>query len=450
MQKRNKMLANEKIWKLLLKLSAPAMIAMIVQSLYNVVDTIFVGRYVGINGIAAIAIAFPIQMIIMAFSFTVGIGSASIISRSWGANDLDTAEYTLGNSFTIGVILSLIISVIGIVFTPSILTAFGASSKVLPYSVAYLRIILVGTIFTVFMISTNNVIRAEGNAKMAMMVMLTSAIINIILDPIFIIVLHMGIRGAAIATVIAKFAGVCIQLYYFLLGNSAIRFHIKKLALRKRIVIDIFAIGSSAFIRQIVGSVMIVILNKLLLYYGGDIAIAAYGVIHRILMLSFMPMFGIAQGLQPIIGFNYGAKNIKRVIESIKISIVCVTSISIFSFLVLTVFSGFFIGLFNKNQTLVSLGIKSLRIIILAFPIVGFQIVVSSMYQSMGKIFPAIILSMLRRIIFFIPLVLIFPLFLGLNGIWITFPVADILAGIITAVMMIFTMRNLKRMEKGE
>jgi putative MATE family efflux protein len=444
------MLANEKIWKLLLKLSAPAMIAMIVQSLYNVVDTIFVGRYVGINGIAAIAIAFPIQMIIMAFSFTVGIGSASIISRSWGANDLDTAEYTLGNSFTIGVILSLIISVIGIVFTPSILTAFGASSKVLPYSVAYLRIILVGTIFTVFMISTNNVIRAEGNAKMAMMVMLTSAIINIILDPIFIIVLHMGIRGAAIATVIAKFAGVCIQLYYFLLGNSAIRFHIKKLALRKRIVIDIFAIGSSAFIRQIVGSVMIVILNKLLLYYGGDIAIAAYGVIHRILMLSFMPMFGIAQGLQPIIGFNYGAKNIKRVIESIKISIVCVTSISIFSFLVLTVFSGFFIGLFNKNQTLVSLGIKSLRIIILAFPIVGFQIVVSSMYQSMGKIFPAIILSMLRRIIFFIPLVLIFPLFLGLNGIWITFPVADILAGIITAVMMIFTMRNLKRMEKGE
>jgi len=450
MQKRNNMLANEKIWKLLFKLSAPAMIAMIVQSLYNVVDTIFVGRYVGINGIAAIAIAFPLQMIIMAFSFTVGIGSASIISRSWGAGDLDTAEYTLGNSFTIGVILSLMISVIGIVFTPSILTAFGASSKVLPYSVVYLRVILAGTVFTVFVISTNNVIRAEGNAKMAMMVMLTSAIINIILDPIFIIVLHMGIRGAAIATVIAKFAGVIIQLYYFLFGNSAIRFHIKKLVLRKRIVIDIFAIGSSAFIRQIVGSVMIVILNKLLLFYGGDIAIATYGVIHRILMLSFMPMFGIAQGLQPIIGFNYGARNIKRVVESIKISIVCVTSISIFSFLVLTVFSGFFIGLFSKNQTLVSLGIKSLRIIILAFPIVGFQIVASSMYQSMGKIFPAIILSMLRRIIFFIPLVLIFPLFLGLNGVWITFPVADISAGIITVIMMIFTMRNLMRIEKGE
>lgn len=449
MQKINNMLANEEIWKLLIKLSAPAMIAMMVQSLYNVVDTIFIGRYVGINGIAAIAIAFPIQMIIMAFSFTVGIGSASIISRSWGANDLDTAEYTLGNSFTIGVILSLIISVIGIIFTPLILTSFGASSKVLPYSVAYLRIILAGTIFTVFLISTNNVIRAEGNAKMAMIVMLTSAIINIILDPIFIFVLHMGIRGAAIATVIAKFTGVGIQLYYFLFGNSAIRFHIKKMALRKRIVIDIFAVGSSAFIRQIVGSVMIVILNKLLLYYGGDIAIAAYGVIHRILMLSFMPMFGIAQGLQPIIGFNYGAKNIKRVIESIRISVISATSISIFSFLVLTIFSGFFIGLFNKNQTFVSLGIKSLRIIVLAFPIIGFQIVASYMYQSMGKIFPAIILSMLRRILFFIPLIFIFPLFLGLDGIWIAFPVSDILAGFVTAIMMIFTMRYLKRIEKG-
>ncbi|NIA23842.1 MAG: MATE family efflux transporter, partial [Proteobacteria bacterium] len=376
------MLTEEKIWSLLLKLSIPAMIGMIVNALYNVVDTIFVGRSVGVRGIAAISIAFPIQMIVMAVSLSIGIGSASIISRRWGAKDIEGAEATLGNALSLTVLLGVIIGVPSVIFAPQILRIFGASKNIIGYSVVYLRIILSGIFFTLFTMVTNNIIRAEGNANMAMITMLTSAIINIILDPIFIFGLHMGVAGAAIATVIAKFITTVVQFYYFSSKFSIIKFHVKKLKLKWHIIKEIFAIGSSAFARQVVGSITIIILNKLLSVYGGDMGIAVYGVIQRLLMLAYMPMFGIAQGLQPIVGFNYGAGLYERVKEVIKDSIIAASLISTLSFVILYLFPAFFISLFSKNVTLIEMGSGALRIITAAFPLIGFQIVASSMYQS--------------------------------------------------------------------
>lgn len=448
MHKRTKMLAEEKIWSLLLKLSVPAMIGMIVNAFYNVVDTIFVGRGVGVRGIAAISIAFPIQMIVMAISLSVGIGSASIISRKWGAKDIDGAESTLGNALSLTVLLGIIIGVPSIVFAPQILKVFGASENIIGYSIVYLRIILSGIFFTLFTMVTNNIIRAEGNANMAMITMLTSAIVNIILDPIFIFGLHMGVAGAAIATVIAKFITTVVQFYYFRSKYSIIKFRINKLRLKWRLIKEIFTIGSSAFARQVVGSLMIIVLNKLLSVYGGDMGIAVYGVIQRLLMLAYMPMFGIAQGLQPIVGFNYGAGLYDRVKEGIKDSIVAASLISTSSFIILCLFPGFFISLFSKNPDLIKMGSSALRIITAAFPLIGFQIVASSMYQSLGKSVPAFFLAILRQLLLFIPAVYLLSAIFKLNGIWITFPITDSISAIVTAIMLFYSIKRLQFMKK--
>ncbi len=447
MQKRTKMMVEEKIWNLLLKLSVPAMIGMLVNALYNVVDTIFVGRGVGVKGIAAIAIAFPIQMIIMAIALSVGIGSASIISRKWGAKDIDGAESTLGNALSLALILSIVIGLPGIVFAPQILYLFGASGNIIGYSVVYLRIILAGVFFTLFTMVTNNIIRAEGNANMAMITMLTSAVLNIILDPIFIFALHMGVAGAAIATVIAKFFTTIVQFYYFRSKYSIIRFHIKKLKLKLKLINEIFAIGSSAFVRQVVGSITIIILNKLLSIYGGDMGIAVYGVIQRLLMLAYMPMFGIAQGLQPIVGFNYGAGLFNRVKEGIRDAIIAASLISTLSFVFIYLFPTFFISLFSKNVELISMGKVALRIITAMFPLIGFQIVASSMYQSLGKAVPALFLALLRQAILFIPAIYVLAAIFKLNGIWLTFPVTDALAAIITIIMLSYSLKRLQYMK---
>ncbi|PKM83716.1 MAG: MATE family efflux transporter [Firmicutes bacterium HGW-Firmicutes-13] len=444
MNKHSEMLAKESIGRLLMKLSAPAMVGMLVQALYNIVDTIFVGRSIGYLGIAGLTIVFPIQILVMAFAQTVGIGGASIISRSLGAGKNDHADNTFGNIISLLMIISAVVMLLGGTFMIPILKIFGATENILPYSLEYLRVILFGIFFFIFAVAVNNVVRAEGNAKVAMVTMLISAGLNIILDPIFIFSFNMGIRGAALATVLSQASMAVYLVYYFLTGKSTLKFKTKYLKFNLNILRETLAIGASSFARQASGSFMAVIINITLAFYGGDIAIAVFGVINRLLMFALMPMFGIVQGLQPIVGFNYGAYRLDRVRRSIKLAILVTTGMSTIAFLVFMISPGFFVSLFSKEQELINTATEAIRIIVLAFPLVGFQLIGTGIYQAIGKALPALVLSLSRQVLFFIPLVLILPLFFKLQGVWLSFPLADLLSFAVTFILVKEEMKLLK------
>ncbi len=441
---RREMLANEDIGTLLLKLSLPAAVGMLVQALYNVVDTIFVGRGVGVLAIAGMSVAFPIQMIVMAVAQAIGIGGASIISRSLGSNDMERAEKTMGNIIAMILIVTSAFMAAGLFFLEPILELFGATEAIMPHAVEYMRVILLGTIFFAFSMAINNVVRAEGNAMVAMTTMLISGGLNIILDPIFIFVLGMGIRGAAIATVIAQATTAIYLAYYILSGKSMLKLHASNLKLDGYIIKETFAIGASAFFRQVAGSIIMVILNNTLAIYGGDTSIAVYGVVNRLLTFVLMPLFGISQGFLPVVGFNYGAKNMDRVMQAIRLAILAATIISTSGFLLLFAFPAKLLQIFSDEPGLIEMGVPALRMIVLALPLVGFQIIGSSLYQALGKALPSLFLSMSRQILFLIPLVLILPIFLDLTGVWLAFPVADALSAIVTLILIIGEIKLLK------
>lgn len=436
MKNHHEQLGTAKIPGLLFRQSFPAMIGLLMISLYNVVDTIFIGQSVGTLGIAALTIAFPIQMIVIAVAQTVGIGASSIISRSLGSKDPETAERTLGNFLSINIALGLFVTIIGLVFLSTFLRIFGATPTILPYASEYMEIILYGTLFLCFTAGSNNIIRAEGNAKLAMYIMLLSTVTNVILDPIFIFGFGMGLKGAAIATVIAQVISGAFALYYFVSGRNSIKIHLKNLVLKWKTIKSIFAIGSSALARQSAGATVQAILNNSLGFYGGDIAIAAYGLINKILMMIAMPMFGLLQGMQPILGFNYGARQPKRAKEVVVYAIKAATVFSTVAFVVLMIFIEPVTKVFTSDAELISLTTRATRIIILTLPLVGFQAIASGVYQSLGKAGRALIVSVLRQLVFLIPIVLVLPRYFGLNGIFYAMPIADFCAALIIAVMI--------------
>lgn len=443
-------LGHEKISKLLLKYSTPAMIGMIVNALYNLVDTIFIGRGAGTLAIAGLSISFPIQMLIMAIAQTVGIGSASLISRSLGAGDHRKAERVAGTSFTTVGVLSIIFTIFGMIFITPLLRLFGATDTILPYSIDYLTIILIGSPFFSFTVSSNSVVRSEGNAKTAMFSMIIGTGLNIILDPIFIFGFNLGIKGAAVATVISQFCSFIYLIIYFLSGNSLLKIHRKDLVPDLKLLPEIFSIGISSFTRTIAGSLLAIVLNNSIAYYGTDLHIAIYGVINRVLTFILMPLFGIVQGLQPIIGFNYGAKNMKRVKDALKLAIGVSTAMATFSFILLMTFTGPILRLFNNDPNLLQEGVPVLRIIIIFTPLIGFQIIGASLFQSIGKALPALILSMSRQILFLIPAILILPLYFKLSGIWYAFPLSDLLSIVVTAFWVIKEIRLLNQHAEKE
>ncbi len=418
--------------KLLVKQSVPSIIGLLVLSLYNLVDTIFIGWGVGPMGIAGVAIAFPISMISMAIAQTFGIGAASIISRALGSNDYSKAKSALGNFFTMSIITGIILTILGFLFLTPLLKLFGATKTIMPFAYEYLFVLLFGTVFIIFAAGSNSVIRSEGRAKYAMVIMASSALVNVILDPILIFGFDMGLKGAAWATVIAQIVSAIIASYYFISGTSTIKVKIKDFILQTKIVFEMFAIGASSFGRMIAGSVMAMITNNSLGYYGGDMAIAAFGVVNRLLMFILMPMFGIVQGLQPVLGFNYGANKFKRAKESIILATKWTTIMCSVSFVILLIFAELFMKMFTNNVELITLGARATRMVILVLPIIGFQIIAAGMYQAMGKALKAFIFSILRQVIFIIPILLILPTYLGLDGIWLTFAIADVFAGIVT------------------
>lgn len=443
MNRNTKMLENKSIGKLLLSLSIPAAIGMIVQSLYNIVDAIFVGRGVGAMGIAGIAISFPIQIIIMALAQLVGIGSASIISRVLGASNLEKAERALGNAFSLSFIIGFIVMIFGTIFIDKLLLVFGATKTILPYAKSYMSIILFGAIFSIFGMALNSVVRAEGNARIAMLTMIIGAISNIILDPIFIFVFNMGIRGAAIATVIAQSFTFIWLLVYYLRGKSVMKLKLKNFIFDRSITLETFAIGVSSFVRQVSASLMIAILNHSLAFYGGDIAITIYGILNRLSSFAILPAFGVAQGFQPIAGYSYGAKRYDRTKRSIFLASFFASGVTTFGFLVMFMFPKQLIGLFTRDMILINMSILPLRYIVLAFPLVGFIAIAATLFQAIGKAFESFILSMARQIIFLIPLVIIMPRFIGLPGIWYSFPIADFLTGVLSFAYIIPEIKKL-------
>jgi len=427
----NHILADERVGRLLIKLSAPAMVGMFVMSLYNVVDTIYIGRGVGPLAIAGITIVFPIQMVVMAIAMMLGIGGASIISRSLGAGDLPKANKTFGNVMTMVISFSIIAATLGNYFLDDLLRIFGATQGILPYAREYASVILYGTVFFSFAMTSNNVIRSEGRAKIAMTAMLVSAIMNIILDPIFIFGLKMGVRGAAIATVLSQITSFVYLIYYFISGKSSLKIHMRDFILKKTIVLECFAIGSASFIRQVSSSVMIVVMNHTLTVYGGDLSIAVFGIMNRMQMFVAMPIFGIAQGLQPIVGFNYGARRLDKAKRVLALSIKAATGVSIIGAVILIVFPRALLSVFSTDPELLAMGTRAVRIFILALPLSGFQIVGATLFQAIGKAQQALWLTISQQITL-ITLIILLPRLFLLDGIFFSFPIAGVLFFFVT------------------
>ncbi|KXZ39140.1 putative efflux protein, MATE family [Alkalithermobacter thermoalcaliphilus JW-YL-7 = DSM 7308] len=440
----SKQLGEEKIGKLLLKFSIPAIVGMIVNSIYNVVDRIFIGRGVGSLALTSITISFPIMLIIMAFGMLIGIGATSLISIRLGEQKYDQAQIILGNAFSLLVVTSITISVLGLIFVNPILTRFGASSAVLPYAREYLGIILMGSIFQSIGFGMNGFIRAEGNPKIAMYTMIIGAVANVALDPLFIFTFNMGIKGAAIATVISQAISSSWVLYYFIGGKSSLKIYTKNLKLDMRIVKEIIAIGLAPFSMQIAASVIVVILNRYLYTYGGDSAVAAMGIINSISMFILMPIFGINQGSQPIIGYNYGAKEYDRVKETLKYAILVSTIICIAGFIVIMKYPENLIMIFNnEDKDLIRIGAYGMKVVMCMLPIVGFQIVGSNYFQAVGKAKYSMFLSLSRQVLFLIPVLIIMPKFLGLEGVWLASPISDFLSFILTFIVLFIEMKKL-------
>jgi putative MATE family efflux protein len=435
-------LSSDRIGKLLLRLSVPAIIGMIVQALFNIVDTIFVGRGVGTLGIAGITIVFPIQMFVMAVSQMVGIGGASIISRALGAKNVARGNKTLGSMLLSSLLVGIVITIIGYLFTDDLLRLFGATETILPYAREYLTIMLIGNVFFPFAVSANSVIRAEGRAGFAMITMLISAILNIILDPIFIFWFGMGIKGAAIATVLAKAATAIWVTVYFFTGKSMLRLRLKNWQFHRGITGEMFAIGTASFIRLVAASILMAFVNNILASFGSDIYIAAMGIILRLLQFFTMPILGVAQGLQPIIGFNYGAKRFDKSKRAVNLALMVATCIATFGFILLFFFSRSFFSLFTTDRDLVLSGAKPLRIVIMLLPLVGSQIIGASVFQAIGKAVHSIILSITRRAIFLIPLLFILPRVMHIAGVWAAFPISDGLSFLLTATLLLLQLRE--------
>lgn len=442
----NNPLGKESIGKLLLKFSVPAIVGMMVNGLYNVVDRFFIGK-LGALAMTGIGINFPFMALIMAFSSLVGVGAAATISIRLGENRKNDAERTLGNAFVLLTILMIVVSIIGLSFKTNLLYLFGASDATIGYASQYITIILFGTVFQGIGLGLNSVINAEGNPRKAMFTMLIGAITNIILNPIFVFILHMGVSGSALATVIAQFVSSVWVISHFIGGKSNLKLNRENFKLNLPIIKVILSIGMTPFFAQLAATIEAIISNNALRTHGGDIAISAMTVINSIIILLFMPLMGITQGAQPIIGFNYGAKQFKRAKQALKVAIISATTLCMITFILTQTFPVILIKIFSNDPQLIYIASHGLRTFLLMTPIIGFQIVSSNYFQAIGKAKSALLLSMLRQVIILIPMLIILPNFFGLEGVWMAGPIADFSAFVITAILLYREMRLLATTE---
>jgi putative MATE family efflux protein len=439
-------LGTQSMPSLLARMSVPAMIGMIVNALYNLVDTIFVGQGVGSLAIAGLSIAFPVQMLIGGFAQMYGVGSASIVSRRLGEQDEQAAADAAGTALTATILTALIITAIGLMFIEPLLILFGSTEDILPYAKDYLSIILFGSVFLSLSMSSNNIIRAEGQSKISMIIMIIGTGSNILLDPIFIFALDMGIRGAATATVISQIASALFAILFFARKKSCLPFRKSSFRLQPRVLAEIMSLGLPTFVRQTGTSLMTMSVNNMLNIFGGDIAIAAYGMISKLLIFFLMPIFGIVQGFQPIAGYNYGAKKTDRVKQVLYLGIGVASAMGLLFVLIIELFPRLLLSMFTSDAALLDLAAPALRIVMMALPFIGIQAVGATLFQSIGKSLPALFLGLSRQFFFLIPLILVLPRMFGLAGIWIAFPIADTLSTIVTSIWLFYEIRHLKRL----
>lgn len=452
MKDNQQILGTEPIGKLLIKYSVPAIISMMVNGLYNVVDRIFIGNIPGVGPLAitGLGVTMPIMTIILAFGMLIGIGSVTNISIKLGQGKKEEAEQIIGNAITLTIIVGLLISIIGITFENQILHMFGASDGSLPYAKAYINIILLGTIFNLLGMVFNNSIRGDGNPKLSATIMVVGCLTNIVLDALFIMVFKMGIQGAAIATVTSQFVTAIWGLAYYTRGKSTLKFKKSSLKLNKSLVGAIFAIGCAPFAMQIAASCVQIICNNSLKTYGGDLAIGAMATINSVIMMVGMPIIGISQGAQPIIGFNYGAKKYDRADKTLKICALAATIGLSIGWLLVQLVPAPIVSMFNGDADLVSISVDGIRKYLSMMPLIGVSMIGSNYFQAIGKAKQAMFLSLLRQVILLVPMMLILPRILGLNGVWFAQPIADVISFIVTFVLLFREVKSHKVQENDE
>ncbi|WP_436414858.1 MATE family efflux transporter [Petrimonas sp.] len=443
-------LETKKLAPLVWEYSIPAIIGTLVNSLYNIVDRIFIGQGVGAFAISGLAITFPVTILASALGMLVGVGAASRISISLGEKKKHTAEQILGNSFLLILLFNAVIMTFFYIYLDEILIAFGATENTLPYAREYLQIVLIGNVFISLCYSFNNMMRASGYPKKAMVTMLIGAVLNIILDPIFIFVFKLGIAGVAWATVISMFVGMLFVMHHFVQKSSLIRLRKENIRLNKPIVLAIVSIGLSPFFMQVAASGVAVLLNTSLLKHGGDLAVGAYGILNSMLLIIIMTVVGLNQGTQPIIGYNYGAKNFMRVRDTFYYTVKIATIITSTGFIIGMFFPRQFAAAFTNDQALLDIAENGIRLSLIAFPLVGFQVVAGNFFQSIGQAKKAIIQSLSRQIIFLVPALLIFPTLFGLNGVWIAMPVSDFLASLLSLYLLIGQIKIIRNMQENQ
>ncbi|MEW5784148.1 MAG: MATE family efflux transporter [Bacillota bacterium] len=433
-------MGRDSISRLLLRFSLPATIAMAVMASYNIIDTIFVGR-LGSEAIAALSVSFPIQMIIGALGVGTGVGASSLISRSLGAGNREDAAVAAGQVFFLALVLGVAVTVPGLLFLRPLLLLFGATPGILEMTTQYMAVIIAGTIFLMIMMMLNNVTRSEGNALLSMRVMIISSVANVIMDPIFIFTLGMGVRGAAVATLLAKVIGAGLLLHYYVGRRSALSLRPAHLKPRLPVILEIYRVGVPTMIIQMAGNFSLVLVNRFLGGFG-HIPIAVMGLIVRFQMFAFMPVVGISQGLLPIIGFNYGAKKPLRIRESlikgIGVGAIFTSAIGAAFF----AFPNFFLRLFSTDPELLTVGAGAVRIMVVMYPLLAPVIITVSFFQAVGKGTPTLVLSLLRQFLIYIPCIMILPRFFGLTGIWVSTPLADSLTFIIVSIFLASELRR--------
>jgi len=433
------------VGKLLLEYSIPAVIAMTASSLYNITDSIFIGHGVGAKALSGLAVTFPIMNLAAAFGTLVGVGGAALLSLRLGQKDYDSANHILGNVLVLNLIFGLSFSAFALIFLKPLLVLFGASDAVLPYAYDFMVIILSGNVITHMYMGMNALMRSAGHPRKAMAATLLTVFINIILNPLFIFGFKWGIRGSAAATVISQASVLAWQFGFF--ANSENFIHLKKgiYRLKSEIVKGITAIGIAPFLLNAAGCVIIVMINRQLTFYGGDLAIGAYGIINRVAFLFAMVVFGINQGMQPIAGYNYGAGLYKRVTEVLKKSIIAAISVMTAGFIIVELFPHAVASVFTTETKLIDLTVEGLRYVFMFYPIVGFQMVTLTFFQSIGMAKKTILLSLSRQILLLIPLLLILPRHFGIAGVWLSMPFADLLSTVTAATLLWYQFKQFKR-----
>ncbi len=442
-------LGTDPLSRLLPRYAVPAIIAMTSTSLFNIIDSVFIGHGVGALAISGMALTMPIMNVASAFGSLVGVGAAAVTSIRLGQGNKRSAEHILGNVILLNVVIGLTIGILGLVFLDDILYFFGASDRTVPYARDFMHVILAGNVITHLYLSLNEMLRASGYPQKSMHIMLISVAVNCVLNPLFIFKFGWGIRGSACATVIAQTVALSISLHHFMRRDSFLRFKRGIFRFDGRIVGSIISVGLAPFLVNICTSIVVIFVNKALKTYGGDLNIGAYGIINRVVMLFLMVVFGLNQGMQPIVGYNYGAKQYDRVLKALKITIICAVCVTTAGFLVSRLLprqvAMLFVGGDDADAVeMIDAVAYGMRYVMIMFWAVGFQVVTGNFFQYIGKAKRAILISLTRQMLFLVPLLIVLPPKLGVLGVWISMPIADSMSIILAATLLFFQIRRLR------